>query len=71
VYNGVTYIVSGGAGAPLKRPLQGPPRGGSFYHIVLFEADSTGYIKGHIYKLGETEPDTTFDFVVPPPVGTK
>ena len=71
VYDGVTYIVSGGAGAPLKRPLQEAPYGGSFYHIVLFEADSTGFIKGHIYRLGETEPDTTFDFVVPPPVGAE
>ncbi len=66
-YNGVTYIISGGAGAPLKKPLQEPPRGGSFFHLILFEADSTGEIKGYVYKLGEFKPLEDFTFTVKPP----
>lgn len=41
--NGVHYVVSGGAGAPLIRmPLYFSDRGGAYYHFVLMQVSGSG-----------------------------
>ena len=51
VRNGVTYIVSGGAGAPLYRmPVYLSPEGGAFHHYMLMEVTDQG-IKENVVRL--------------------
>lgn len=50
-YQGVVYIVSGSAGAPMYRmPLYIDPEGGAFYHFVLMQVSDAG-IKEQIVHL--------------------
>ncbi len=54
VNNGVHYVVSGGAGAPLIRmPLYFSDRGGAYYHFVLMQVSATG-IKEQVVTIPHT-----------------
>ncbi len=62
-YNGVWYIISGGAGSPIyPYPLSPPPYGCACYHFLLFELDSLGHLEAYFYRIGEPEPDPYFGF---------
>ena len=65
-YQGVWYVISGGAGAPLYGSLSPPPYGCSCYHFILFELDSSGIIRAKFYRIGEENPDTFYNFTVVP-----
>ena len=63
-YQGVWYIISGGAGAPLYGSLSPPPYGCSCYHFLSFELDSVGIIKAYFYHIGNEIPDPYYSFTV-------
>ncbi len=61
-YNGVHYIISGGAGGPPVTPLQQAPYGANFHHFVLLELYQDGTLKGYVYREGYSTPDTVYNF---------
>ncbi len=63
-YRGVWYIISGGGGAPTYGYISPPPFGCACHHFLLMELDSTGVIHGKFYRIGESGPDSTFNFTI-------
>ncbi len=65
-YMGITYIISGGGGAPIGSAISPPPYGLSDYHFVLFELDADGGITGYVYPAGWDHPDSEYTFTIAP-----
>ncbi len=62
-YQGVWYIISGGAGSHLVYPpLSPPPYGCSCYHFLLMTVDSLGHLQVDFYPIGASAPDPVFSF---------
>jgi hypothetical protein len=65
VFEGITFIVSGGGGWGVFGPPSTPPNRGHFYHFVEFEVGASGAVAGRVYRpLEDINPDHAYDFSV-------